>query len=154
MKQLSEQAFWEFSCQLYQQGNTQNTLLMLQNERQKNINLCLLLLYLEKLQLQISEPDIAHLTVLCQQLDTLLLAPHRAIRANLKQSYSQHAHYQTLRKQLLQSELQLERLQQAELLRLTQQLSLQPLTLSQNLSLYLNKYDATLLLQSLTDGKS
>ncbi|CAM4264570.1 TIGR02444 family protein [Pseudoalteromonas byunsanensis] len=153
MNKLSEQAFWNFSCQLYRQGGAQNTLLMLQNERQKNINLCLLLLYLEKLQLQIREVDVTRLIQLCLQLDAQLLAPHRAIRSELKQRYVRHPHYQKLREQLLQSELQLERFQQTELLTLTQQLVLQPLSPSHNLSLYLNEHDLSLLQQSLADEK-
>ncbi|WP_105169361.1 TIGR02444 family protein [Pseudoalteromonas sp. T1lg23B] len=153
MNALSEQAFWDFSCQLYQQGNAQSTLLMLQNDRQKNINLCLLLLYLEKLQLQISKADVMRLAQLSQQLDAQLLAPHRAVRSQLKLHYLKHPHYLQLREQLLRSELQLERLQQAELLTHTQQLTLKPLCPSYNLSLYLSEQDVVLLQQSLTVDK-
>ncbi|BBN80143.1 hypothetical protein PA25_01280 [Pseudoalteromonas sp. A25] len=154
MSTLDEQAFWQFSCAVYQQGSVQHTLLTLQNEQHKNINLCLLLYYLDTLNLQLSHTTFVHLDALCQSLDAHLLAPHRKIRRSLKAQFITHSEYSEIRQQLLQSELQLEKLQQSELIRALNQGATTLKNPSNNLALYLNESQLQQLKMSFTTAKS
>ncbi|MBD1583568.1 TIGR02444 family protein [Pseudoalteromonas sp. S16_S37] len=153
MSTLDEQAFWLFSCAVYQQGSAQHTLLNLQDEQQKNINLCLLLLYLETLNLQLTEHLMTQLEAVCKDLDTHLLIPHRAIRKTLKQQFIDHQSYSKIRQQLLNSELQLEQLQQSELIGVLKHAHLTTIIPSNNLALYLDKNHIKQLKMSLIADK-
>ncbi|CAH9065490.1 hypothetical protein PSECIP111951_03373 [Pseudoalteromonas holothuriae] len=151
---VSEHAFWTFSCDLYQQGCAQHTLLNLQNEQKKNINLCLLLFYLEHLNLQLTEYEVTQLAAKCHDMDEQLLTPHRHIRQQLKLQFIKHPRYSESRQQLLNSELQLERLQQSELVQLVNKFTLSSKKPSNNLSFYLSDIQIKQLRASLTDKKS
>ncbi|NOU52912.1 TIGR02444 family protein [Pseudoalteromonas sp. JBTF-M23] len=154
MSTLDEHAFWQFACTVYQQGSAQHTLLSLQDKHQKNINLCLLLLYLETLNLQLTEQLVTQLESICKNLDTQLLGPHRTIRQTLKQQFIDHQSYSKIRQQLLNSELQLERLQQSALISSLNQSHLTSATPSNNLALYLNENQLKRLKMSLIADKS
>ena len=154
MCNISEQAFWDFSCAVYQNPQTQTTLLALQDEQQKNINLCLLLLYLEQQQVQLSQQQVESLAHLCHELDKTLLHPQRSVRRALKEHFKTHAHYTNLRQKLLAAELQLERLQQAELIHLVASWPLPHSAQRENLVLYIGQTQTQALKQGLLAAKS
>ncbi|MFC3033347.1 TIGR02444 family protein [Pseudoalteromonas fenneropenaei] len=114
--ELSASAFWQFSCALYEQPHVQETLLQLQNEQGKNVNLCLLLCYLDTLALQLPDAALARLESVCQAFDSRYLIPQRTIRKQLKQALASHHLYAKAKAALLSAELQLEQLQQALLI--------------------------------------
>ncbi|WP_462170688.1 TIGR02444 family protein [Pseudoalteromonas xiamenensis] len=129
-------AFWHFSCDLYALSGVQDALLCAQNQDAKNVNILLLLRYLETLHLQLEQQQLDTLKQCTQEFDRLFLAPHRLIRANFKATYSLHPTYSTVRKSLLNSELLLEKLQQTLLIQQLEQTKLQTNPMANNLALY------------------
>jgi uncharacterized protein (TIGR02444 family) len=126
----------------------QPLLLELQDEQQKNVNLCLLLLFLDSLKLQLTPAQFSALDSVAALSDAQLLNPHRLTRQNLKKHHSQRTEYSVIRKQLLENELALEKLQQSLLLdALPSSISVN--SCADNLALYLSKQDKNRLFQCL-----
>lgn len=134
---LSADAFWQFSCALYAKPGLQPALLDLQNQHGKNINLILLLRYLETMGLALHASALDALIDSCAHTDTHLLHPQRAVRAQLKAHYAHLAEYEATRQRMLNAELALERIQQHELLTVAASLNLSRSETPNNLSLYL-----------------
>lgn len=134
---LSTEQFWLFSCQYYENKDAQKTLLALQNEHNKNINLCLLLLFLEKYGLTLALTEIKQAAKVCLKTDEPLLLPHRQIRAQLKQCFANEADYSSIKAQLLKTELAIEKLQQTHLIAFVTECNLERHTSPDNLSFYL-----------------
>lgn len=154
MNKLTPETFWQYACKVYSQNGMQPQLLKLQDTQQKNVNLCLLLLFLEHLQLQLTELQFRRLKQHGEISDQQLLHPHRLARSNLKQYHSQHSDYPALREQLLKSELMLEQLQQKILLDALPQ-SMQVVGIeANNLHFYLSKQEEDTLRQTLLAAKS
>lgn len=107
---LTGEVFWSFSLHHYKKQGVQSSALSLQDQYQGNVNLALLLLWLDSLQIQCPSLHIAHLEDSLITTDGLL-ASYRPLRKQIKQT-ANLALYQ----QALQFELQLEKQQQVDLL--------------------------------------
>ncbi|TMO03625.1 TIGR02444 family protein [Pseudoalteromonas sp. S558] len=112
MNLLNSDHFWQFACTLYAKLGQQTTLLALQNQQGKNVNLCLLLLYLDSLKLSINAQQLNELTQVVSEFDTHVLQPLRAARSYLKINQNTINDYATIREELLNAELKLEKQQQ------------------------------------------
>ena len=137
MKVLSAAHFWLFSCEVYAMKDMQPQLLSLQDKHNKNVNLCLLLLYLDTLQIQLSAAQYHALESICGDIDAQFLMQHRLLRRTLKSTYQQHPHYHDVRAQLLNSELALEKFQQSLLVDALNKTVMTENLTADNLSLYL-----------------
>ena len=112
MNLLNSDDFWQFACAYYEQSEHQQTLLTLQNEQGKNVNLCLLLHYLDSLALKIDSKQLDILVTAINEFDQNVMQPLRAARAYLKANQTEVADYTAIRKDLLSAELKLEKQQQ------------------------------------------
>jgi uncharacterized protein (TIGR02444 family) len=140
MSKLTPDTFWQFACDIYGKNGVQPLLLELQNEQQKNVNVCLLLLFLDSLKLQLTPTQFSALDSVAALSDAQLLNPHRLTRQNLKKHHSHSTDYAVIRKQLLENELALEKLQQSLLLdALPSSISVN--NGANNLALYLSELD-------------
>ncbi|MFY8301078.1 TIGR02444 family protein [Pseudoalteromonas sp. SS15] len=148
MSRLTPDTFWQFACDIYSKNGVQPLLLELQDEQQKNVNLCLLLIFLDSLKLQLTPTQFSALDNAAALSDAQLLNPHRLTRKNLKKHHSQRTEYAVIRKQLLENELALEKLQQSLLLDVLPS-SISVNSCADNLALYLSEQDKNRLFQCL-----
>ena len=136
MNLLNSDHFWQFACTLYAKPEQQTTLLALQNQQGKNVNLCLLLLYLDSLNLSINTQQLNELTQVVSDFDTRALQPLRAARSYLKANQNAISNYATIRAELLSAELKLEKQQQHMLIETVNELELVKLSEPNNIELY------------------
>ncbi|KDC52100.1 MULTISPECIES: TIGR02444 family protein [Pseudoalteromonas] len=136
MNLLNSDHFWQFACTLYAKPEQQTTLLALQNQQGKNVNLCLLLLYLDSLNLSINTQQLNELTQVVSEFDTHVLQPLRAARSYLKTNQNTISDYATIRAELLSAELKLEKQQQHMLIEAVNELELVKLSEPNNIELY------------------
>ena len=136
MNLLNSDHFWQFACTLYAKPEQQTTLLALQNQQGKNVNLCLLLLYLDSLNLSINTQQLNELTQVISDFDTHALQPLRAARSYLKANQNAISDYATIRAELLSAELKLEKQQQHMLIETVNELELVKLSEPNNIELY------------------
>ncbi len=148
MSKLTADTFWQFACNVYSKNGVQPLLLELQDEQQKNVNLCLLLLFLDSLKLHLTQEQFAALDSVAALSDAQLLNPHRLTRKNLKTHHAHRSDYAAIRKQLLDTELALEKLQQGLLLAALPS-SISVNNNADNLPFYLSHQDKKRLLQCL-----
>ena len=137
MNLLNSDHFWQFACQLYSEDGMQARLLDYQNQQGKNVNLCLLLYYLDSLNLVISQAQLNKLEQSISEFDQQLLKPLRATRGYLKTNQTEIADYAAIRKELLSAELKLEKQQQQMLITTINSFALTPCSTPNNTSLYL-----------------
>ena len=137
MNLLNSDNFWQFACQLYSEDGMQARLLNYQTQQGKNVNLCLLLYYLDSLNLTISQTQLNKLEQSISEFDKLALKPLRATRAYLKANQTDIADYAVIRKELLSAELKLEKQQQQMLINAVNRLELLACTAPDNSALYL-----------------
>ncbi|MGO3849801.1 MAG: TIGR02444 family protein [Pseudoalteromonas prydzensis] len=137
MNLLNSNDFWQFACQLYSEGDMQARLLDYQNQQGKNVNLCLLLYYLDSLNLAISQDQLNKLEESISEFEQQVLTPLRATRAYLKANQTEIADYAAIRKELLSAELKLEKQQQQMLITTINSFALTPCSAPHNISLYL-----------------
>ena len=112
MKPLNSEQFWQFACKLYSKDGMQTKLLGYQDQQGKNVNLCLLLYYLDSLELAVTPSQLSELESCIAEFDQQALQPLRATRAYLKTIQNEVSDYPTIRKELLSAELKLEKKQQ------------------------------------------
>ncbi|MBB1281213.1 MULTISPECIES: TIGR02444 family protein [unclassified Pseudoalteromonas] len=136
MNLLNSDHFWQFACTLYAKPEQQTTLLALQNQQGKNVNLCLLLLYLDSLNLSVNTQQLNELTQVVSDFDTRALQPLRAARSYLKANQNAISDYATIRAELLSAELKLEKQQQHMLIETVNELELVKLSEPNNIELY------------------
>ena len=136
MNLLNSDHFWQFACTLYAKPEQQTTLLALQNQQGKNVNLCLLLLYLDSLNLSVNAQQLNTLINVTSDFDTHTLRPLRAARSYLKANQNAISNYATIRAELLSAELKLEKQQQHMLIETVNQLELVKLSEPNNIELY------------------
>ncbi|WP_375321618.1 TIGR02444 family protein [Aliivibrio logei] len=107
---LTGEAFWTFSLSHYKKQGVQSAALALQDKHKGNVNLALLLIWLDSLNIQF--PSL-HITLLESSLNITdaLLTSYRALRKKIKQTGVIE-----LYQQALQFELQLEKQQQTDLI--------------------------------------
>ncbi|MGO2130212.1 MAG: TIGR02444 family protein [Pseudoalteromonas prydzensis] len=137
MNLLNSDDFWQFACQLYSEGDMQARLLDYQNQQGKNVNLCLLLYYLDSLNLAISQAQLNKLAQSISELDQHVLQPLRATRGYLKANQTEIADYAAIRKDLLSAELKLEKQQQYMLVDVVNRMDLAACKTPDNIALYL-----------------
>lgn len=137
MNLLNSDNFWQFACQLYSEDGMQARLLHYQNQLGKNVNLCLLLYYLDSLNLTISQTQLNKLEQSIREFDQQALKPLRATRAYLKANQTEITDYAAIRKALLGVELKLEKQQQIILIDVVNSMSLTPCATPNNSDKYL-----------------
>ncbi len=137
MNLLNSDHFWQFACTLYAKPEQQKTLLALQNQQGKNVNLCLLLLYLDSLNLSINTQQLNELINVTSDFDTYALQPLRAARSYLKANQNTISDYATIREELLNAELKLEKQQQHMLISAINEFELVEYAEPNNIELYL-----------------
>ncbi|MDP2716779.1 TIGR02444 family protein [Rheinheimera sp.] len=113
-ERISAEALWQFSLQLYPQ--VKNLCLQWQNEPGVNVNLLLLLCYLEQQQLSLSASELQQLAAKLDNFSAQFTRPLRTLRQNSAAAPLLPAQQQTLKQALLQAELELEKLEQQLLL--------------------------------------
>ena len=136
MNLLNSDHFWQFACTLYAKPDQQTTLLALQNQQGKNVNLCLLLLYLDSLNLSVNAEQLSELINVINEFDNQALQPLRAARSYLKTNQNSISDYATIRAELLSAELKLEKQQQHMLIETVNELELVKLSEPNNIELY------------------
>jgi uncharacterized protein (TIGR02444 family) len=139
MNLLNGDDFWQFACDLYSKGDMQTRLLDYQNQQGKNVNLCLLLYYLDSLNLAISQAQLNELEQSISEFDQQVLTPLRTTRAYLKANQTTIADYAVIRKELLSTELKLEKQQQQMLVEKVNTLTLEPDSRATNVMLYVGE---------------
>ena len=137
MNLLNSNDFWQFACQLYSEDGMQARLLDYQNQQSKNVNLCLLLYYLDSLNLAISQTQLSKLEQCISEFEQQVLKPLRATRAYLKANQTEITDYAAIRKLLLSAELKLEKQQQHMLINTVNGFELVACTAPDNNALYL-----------------
>ncbi|MBH0081234.1 TIGR02444 family protein [Pseudoalteromonas sp. NZS11] len=137
MNLLNSDHFWQFACTLYAKPDQQTTLLALQNQQGKNVNLCLLLLYLDSLNLSVNAQQLNELIDAISEFDTHALQPLRAARSYLKANQNTISDYATIRAELLSTELKLEKQQQHMLIEAVNELELIEHAEPNNIKLYM-----------------
>ena len=136
MNLLNSDHFWQFACTLYAKPEQQKTLLALQNQQGKNVNLCLLLLYLDSLKLSINAEQLSALIASINEFDTQALKPLRAARHYLKANQESISDYAKIRQELLNAELKLEKQQQQILIDTANQFKMLEVIKPNNIKLY------------------
>lgn len=136
MNLLNSDHFWQFACTLYAKPGQQQTLLALQNQQGKNINLCLLLLYLDSLNLAINTEQLSILEHSISEFEQHALHPLRATRRYLKTNKNSIRDYNQIRESLLNAELMLEKQQQNMLINAVNKLTLSQNKTANNYQLY------------------
>ena len=137
MKPLNSEQFWQFACKLYSKDGMQTKLLGYQDQQSKNINLCLLLYYLDSLDLAVTPSQLSELESCIAEFDQQALQPLRATRAYLKTIQNEISDYPNIRKELLSAELKLEKQQQQLLISTINRMELSPTLKVDNLRLYI-----------------
>ncbi|MDW6091697.1 TIGR02444 family protein [Vibrio rhizosphaerae] len=117
---LTLERLWQFSLQYYSVREVKEACLSLQNNYHGNVNLLLLLKWLDEQQLSIGQQD-WHRVMTCISTTEGLLNSYRELRRKLKVHLPD-----TLYRESLQFELQLEKQQQSDLVDCINQLQLQP----------------------------
>jgi uncharacterized protein (TIGR02444 family) len=137
MNLLNSDDFWQFACDLYSKGDMQTRLLDYQNQQGKNVNLCLLLFYLDSLNLAISQTQLSKLEQSISEFDAQVLKPLRSARGYLKANQQSITDYANIRHALLSAELKLEKQQQQMLIAAANGFELIACTTPDNSALYL-----------------
>ncbi|WP_391088959.1 TIGR02444 family protein [Vibrio sp. NH-UV-68] len=116
---LTLERLWQFSLQYYSVREVKSACLTLQNQYKGNVNLLLLLKWLDEQQVSFSEHDWHHLEECLGRSEALLLN-YRELRRKLKFHLPD-----TLYRESLQFELQLEKQQQSDLVDCVNSITLQ-----------------------------
>ncbi|GAB2926848.1 TIGR02444 family protein [Rheinheimera gaetbuli] len=112
--QITAEQLWQFSLALY--PGVKSLCLQWQNELGVNVNLLLLLCYLEQQQRSLDAAELQQLTAKLNDFSTQFTKPLRALRHNTTSAPLSQIQQQTLKQALLQAELTLEQLEQQLLL--------------------------------------
>jgi len=124
VNRLSAEALWQFSLTLY--PKVQPLCLQWQDDLGANVNLLLLLCYLEQQQLSISRQQLQQLHAELENFSTRFTRPLRQLRRSISESGLDAAMQQQLKQTLLANELELERLEQQLLVQHCPALAVQP----------------------------
>ncbi len=125
---LTLERLWQFSLQYYSVSEVKEACLLIQNQHKGNVNLLLLLIWLDEQQVRFSENDWPILDSCLHRAESLL-HDYRELRKQFKKHLPD-----SLYRKSLQFELQLEKQQQSDLVECINQLKLrqnhgEPLTL-------------------------
>lgn len=111
---INAEQLWQFGLKLY--PRVKSLCLQWQNELGANVNLLLLLCYLEQQQLSLTVVELQQLATTLNGFSTQFTKPLRALRQNSTAAPLSAVQQQTLKHALLQAELELEKLEQQLLL--------------------------------------
>lgn len=134
---LTAAALWQFSLAFYPE--VKSVCLQWQDELGANVNLLLMLCYLERQQLSIGRQQLQQLHAELEGFSARFTRPLRQLRRSVSESGLDAAMQQQLKQTLLASELELERLEQQLLLQHCPALAVNPV---QVLELYLQLLNA------------
>lgn len=109
-EKISADELWQFSLALY--PKVKSACLSLQDNFGANVNLLLLLCLLQQRQLSLSSAQLQQLSAIVQRFSTQFTQPLRALRKQSSNDLLSAAQQQQLKQSLLQSELELEKLEQ------------------------------------------
>lgn len=112
--QITAEQLWQFSLTFY--PRVKSLCLQWQNDLGANVNLLLMLCYLEQQQLSFSAAELQQLAAKLGQFSAQFTQPLRALRHNSMAAPLSPIQQQTLKQALLQAELELEKLEQNLLL--------------------------------------
>ncbi|RYU44006.1 TIGR02444 family protein [Aliivibrio finisterrensis] len=143
---LTSEAFWSFSLSHYKKQGVQQAALELQDKHHGNVNLALLLTWLDSFNIYFSPSHFSCLEVSLSQSDELLQT-YRQLRKKIKK-----AQEPTLYQDALRFELQIEKQQQNDLITALLRIPLQVKTTEKSPSLlsdYCSRLNASSLLLSL-----
>lgn len=132
----SPDQLWQFSLTLY--PTLKKLCLDWQDRLGANVNLLLLLCYLEQQQLSFSASALAQLNTVLENFSRQFTRPLRQLRRSASQSPLHPAQQQQLKQHLLNAELELERLEQQLLLAHCPPLSTAPAPLLEHYLAILN----------------
>lgn len=135
---INSQAFWQFSLDIYRHPQVANTLLEWQDTDDKNVNLCLFLLYLNTLNIQLSAHQLTQLIAALTPFNRQFTTPLRTLRAQLKKQHFTLPHYETMRAQMLATELSFEQQEQHLLVEAYHQFLTHHHAQPDNLALYIS----------------
>jgi uncharacterized protein (TIGR02444 family) len=107
---VSAEQLWQFSLALY--PKVKSLCLQWQDELGANVNLLLLLCYLEQQQLSLTCTELQQLAAALNDFNTQFTQPLRALRQNSAAAMLSQAQQHSLKQTLLQAELELEKLEQ------------------------------------------
>ncbi|NLS14665.1 TIGR02444 family protein [Vibrio sp. SM6] len=124
--QLTFEHLWQFSLRYYAMPDVKQACLSLQNRHQGNVNFLLLIKWLDEQHFGVDEEGYQALQQALSRCEPLL-EPYRDLRRQLKRHLPE-----TLYRQTLEFELQLEKMQQTDLIIALQQ---QALTMAQDVPL-------------------
>ena len=124
---LSAAQLWQFSLAFY--PKVKSLCLQWQDELGANVNLLLLLCYLEQQQLSFSGADLPQLAAALDTFSSRFTRPLRALRQNSVTAPLSATQQQILKQTLLHAELELEKLEQQLLLEHCPALRCRPSTL-------------------------
>lgn len=139
---ISAEDFWHFSCgvyninRLYHKDKQPYSLLELQNKFNKNVNICLLMLYLDELKVSISQETLNKLILTIADFENSFLLPLILLRLRLKKT--DISLYSKMRKMLLDAELSMEKHQQSQLINTINNCEITPTQSIENLYAYLH----------------
>lgn len=111
---ISADELWQFSLALY--PKVKSACLSLQDEVGANVNLLLLLCLLQQRQLSLTSEQLCQLSATLQRFSTQFTQPLRALRKQSGAAMLTTTQQQQLKQNLLQCELELEKLEQQLLL--------------------------------------
>lgn len=137
----SAEQLWQFSLKLY--PAIKPLCLDWQDRLGANVNLLLLLCYLEQQQLSFSASALAQLNTVLENFSRQFTRPLRQLRRSASQSPLNPAQQQQLKQHLLSAELELERLEQQLLLAHCPALNATPAPLLQHYLALLNANSGT-----------
>lgn len=136
---LTTEAFWEFSLSVYMTKGMKDAFLALQNKFHGNVNLMLIFIWLDQQNLRVTETGIKELQQALHIVEPLL---HQY--RSLRHKYKPHLP-DTLYRESLDFELQLEKMQQHDLITRLNQLDLYNNSNQKMSSLYCQYLDAEIL---------
>ena len=111
---ISADELWQFSLALY--PKVKSACLSLQDKHGANVNLLLLLCLLEQRQLSLTRAHVQQLSTMLQRFSVQFTQPLRALRKQSNTTVLTTEQQHLLKQSLLQTELQLEKLEQQLLL--------------------------------------
>ncbi|MCU4675423.1 TIGR02444 family protein [Catenovulum sp. 2E275] len=146
---LDKAQIWQQVCALYQNNSVQKICLNWQEQHQANVNLILILSWLEYKSYRFSEPQLTQLLIKLNEFNQHTTGLIRQARFNWR-NYQTEADYQTIKQALLTAELMFEQQEQALIIDTLNQYLASPTPTTKTLAPF-NWYAQTLKL-NLTDS--
>lgn len=138
MKELTAEQFWTFSLNFYAKPEVASACIQLQDTAELNVNLILFCRFLDGLGIALTNKQIQQLAVQTKQLDDALLQTLRHARRNIPNAPLNTLQAKSIKKQLLSTELSLEKIQQEQLVNLYNSMVISEQREPQNMLVYIS----------------